>query len=193
MGKIMSDKHPKITQEALDAAATLILGCLSDNNYLKEAPYSSLMVSKINEVTDKFRNGVISGKFEAAASPDNTSVDNSKENAEIEKQFADLNADIEKRSSEYRDNYGILVRLEKIVRSMERMATNGSTDSVKMSAMSKFLDFQQQEMEILLQLTNIAKAQKIESITRRFFQEIKKYPDLEKIADRYLNLLNDMD
>ena len=76
---------------------------------------------------------------------------------------------------------------------MERMATNGSTDSVKMSAMSKFLDFQQQEMEILLQLTNIAKAQKIESVTRRFFQEIKKYPDLERIADRYLNLLNDLD
>lgn len=188
----MSDKHPKVTQEGLDAAATLILGCLSDNSYLKNAPYSSLMIAKINETVDKFRNGVISGDFEAAASED-TTFDDSKEALEIQKQFDDLNADIESRSSEYRDNYGILVRLEKIIRSMERMANNGSTDSVKMSATSKLLDFQQQEMDILVKLTNIAKAQKIESITRRFFQEIKKHPDLEKIANRYLNLLNDMD
>ena len=37
------------------------------------------------------------------------------------------------------------------------------------------------------------KAQKIEAITRRFFQEIKKTESLTKIADRYLALLNDLD
>ena len=97
-----------------------------------------------------------------------------------------MNEAIETRSEEYRDRYGILVRLEKIVRNMERMSTKGSSDTVKMSAMTKFLDFQQEQVDVLLKLTNVEKAQKIEAITRRFFQEIKKTESLTKIADRYL-------
>ena len=85
------------------------------------------------------------------------------------------------------------VRLEKIIRGMERMAHGGSSDSVKMSAMAKLMDFQQEQVKILLAITNIEKAQKIEALTRRFFQEIRKTGNLDKVADRYLAMLNDLD
>ena len=73
------------------------------------------------------------------------------------------------------------------------MAHGGSSDSVKMSAMGKLMDFQQEQVKVLMSITNIEKAQKIEALTRRFFQEIRKNTDLGKVADRYLTMLNDLD
>ena len=55
------------------------------------------------------------------------------------------------------------------------------------------MDFQQEQVKILLAITNIEKAQKIEALTRRFFQEIRKTGNLDKVADRYLAMLNDLD
>ena len=61
------------------------------------------------------------------------------------------------------------------------------------SATNKLIDFQEDQLKILERLMNLEKAQKIEAVTRRFFQEIKKTESLTKIADRYLALLNDLD
>lgn len=188
----MSNQYPKVTQEALEASIVVLLGNMQNPNYLKDSPYSALMQGKIKTLTDKFRNELETGTLDTTGNPDG-GVDPDLESADIKRQFADLNEAIESRSEEYRDRYGILVRLEKIVRNMERMATKGSSDTVKMSAMTKFLDFQQEQVDVLLKLTNVEKAQKIEAITRRFFQEIKKTDALQKIADRYLALLNDLD
>ena len=55
------------------------------------------------------------------------------------------------------------------------------------------MDFQDQQLDILERLMNLEKAQKIESVTRRFFHEIRKYDDLKSIADRYLELLKEID
>lgn len=188
----MSNQYPKITQEALEASIIVLLGNMQSTNYLKDSPYSALMQGKIKAVTDKFRNELETGSLDTTGKADG-SVDPDLENDSINRQYADLNEAIESRSEDYRDRYGILVRLEKIVRNMERMATKGSSDTVKMSAMTKFLDFQQEQVDVLLKLTNVEKAQKIEAITRRFFQEIRKTDSLQKIADRYLALLNDLD
>ena len=112
---------------------------------------------------------------------------------DIEKQFAELNENIEQRSGEYRDNFRVLVRVERTLRTLEKMANSGSSDTVKMSATTKLMDFQEQQLAILERLMNLEKAQKIESLTRRFFNEIRKYSDLQNIADRYLELLKDID
>ena len=149
-------------------------------------------MAKIKTLTDKFKNMLDAGELNTSGNLEGD-LNHDLENADIKRQFSDLNEAIETRSEEYRDRYGILVRLEKIVRNMERMSTKGSSDTVKMSAMTKFLDFQQEQVDVLLKLTNVEKAQKIEAITRRFFQEIKKTESLTKIADRYLALLNDLD
>ena len=189
----MSDKYPKVTQEGLDAAVTVLLGNMQQQSYLKDAPYSALMCDKIKQVTEKFRSQLELGNLNSTGDDPDGDVDDEKENEEIKKQFSDINESLETRSGEYRDKYGILHRFEKIVRSMERMSRKGSSDTVKMSAMTKFMDFQQQQMEVLMQLTNVEKAQKIEALTRRFFQEIRKTESLKKIADRYLAMLNELD
>ena len=171
----MTDQYPKITQEALEASIVVLMGNMQDPEYLNGSPYSALMKAKIKTLTDKFKNMLDAGELNTSGNPEGD-LNHDLENADIKRQFSDLNEAIETRSEEYRDRYGILVRLEKIVRNMERMSTKGSSDTVKMSAMTKF-----------------EKAQKIEAITRRFFQEIKKTESLTKIADRYLALLNDLD
>lgn len=188
----MTDQYPKITQEALEASIVVLMGNMQDPEYLNGSPYSALMKAKIKTLTDKFKNMLDAGELNTSGNPEGD-LNHDLENADIKRQFSDLNEAIETRSEEYRDRYGILVRLEKIVRNMERMSTKGSSDTVKMSAMTKFLDFQQGQVDVLLKLTNVEKAQKIEAITRRFFQEIKKTESLTKIADRYLALLNDLD
>lgn len=188
----MTNQYPKVTQEALEASIVVLLGNMQNANYLKDSPYSALMQGKIKTLTENFRSQLEVGNLDTTGNPDG-GVNQELENADIKKQFATLNEAIETRSEEYRDRYGILVRLEKIVRNMERMSTKGSSDTVKMSAMTKFLDFQKEQIDVLLKLTNVEKAQKIEAITRRFFQEIKKTESLQKIADRYLALLNDLD
>lgn len=95
---------------------------------------------------------------------------------DIEKQFAELNENIEQRSGEYRDNFRVLVRVERTLRTLEKMANSGSSDTVKMSATTKLMDFQEQQLAILERLMNLEKAQKIESLTRRFFNEIRNIP-----------------
>ena len=192
----MTDKYPKVTQEGLEAAVTILLGNMQEAKYLDGAPYSSLMIKKIDEVTTRFKNSLENGSLNTytqnpskAWSPEDDQI----ENEDIEKRFSNLNEDLENRSGSYRDDYGVIVRLEKIIRGMERMAHGGSSDSVKMSAMGKLMDFQQEQVKVLMSITNIEKAQKIEAITRRFFQEIRKNTDLGKVADRYLTMLNDLD
>ena len=192
----MTDKYPKVTQEGLEAAVTVLLGNMQEAKYLDGAPYSSLMIKKIAELTTRFKNSLENGSLNTytqnpskAWSPEDDSI----ENEDIEKRFTSLNEDLENRSGSYQDDYGVLVRLEKIIRGMERMAHGGSSDSVKMSAMAKLMDFQQEQVKVLMSITNIEKAQKIEALTRRFFQEIRKNTDLGKVADRYLTMLNDLD
>ena len=188
----MTDQYPKITQEALEASIVVLMGNMQDPEYLNGSPYSALMKAKIKTLTDKFKNMLDAGELNTSGNPEGD-LNHDLENADIKRQFSDLNEAIETRSEEYRDRYGILVRLEKIVRNMERMSTKGSSDTVKMSAMTKFLDFQQEQVDVLLKLTNVEKAQKIEAVTRRFFQEIRKNTGLGKVADRYLAMLNDLD
>ena len=184
----MVEKYPKITQEALEASAEILLNCLLKPNYLKEAPYSSLMIAKIEDIQEEFEKNIREGSFSVSVLKEGVNVD-----ADIAERFSEINSGIETRHSEYQDKYGIVVRLEKIILNMETLATKGSSDTVKMTAMTKFMDFQQEQIKILTQLTNVAKAQKIESLTRRFFQEIRKSDQLKNVVDRYINLLNSLD
>lgn len=110
-----------------------------------------------------------------------------------EKQFESLSVDLQDRSKAYRDEYGILIRLELLIRSVERIANRSNSDSSKLSASSKLMEYQEKQVEILERLLNLEKTAKIEKITRRFFLELKKHPDLKVVADRYLTLLNDIE
>ena len=112
---------------------------------------------------------------------------------DIHKQFKEIADELEDRNGEYRDNFNILVRIEKTIRTIEKIATSGSSDTVKLSATNKLIDFQEDQLKILERLMNLEKAQKIEAVTRRFFQEIRKFDKLEDVADRYLKLIQDID
>lgn len=186
-------EYPKITQESLQDAAKIILACLKNPQYIQGAPYSALMLKTVNDVVSAFKKEIESGLISSVP----TGVtDEEKERLlteDIEKQFAELNENIEQRSGEYRDNFRVLVRVERTLRTLEKMSNSGSSDTVKMSATTKLMDFQEQQLAILERLMNLEKAQKIESLTRRFFNEIRKYSDLQTIADRYLELLKDID
>lgn len=186
-------EYPKITQEALTDAAKVILNTLKNPQYITGAPYSSLMVKTINEVVANFRSEIQSGLISSSTSQSGDSEAETLLAADIEKQFADLNENLDQRSSDYQDNYRLLVRVERTIRSLEKIASSGSSDTVKMSATAKLMDFQDQQLSILERLMNLEKAQKIESVTRRFFHEIRKYDDLKSIADRYLELLKEID
>ena len=189
---IMSE-YPKITQEALTDAAKVILNTLKNPQYITGAPYSSLMVKTINEVVANFRSEIQSGLISSTNPQSGDSEAETLLAADIENQFATLNENLDQRSSDYQDNYRLLVRVERTIRSLEKIATSGSSDTVKMSATAKLMDFQDQQLDILERLMNLEKAQKIESVTRRFFHEIRKYDDLKSIADRYLELLKEID
>lgn len=186
-------EYPKITQEALTDAAKVILSALKNPQYITGAPYSSLMVKTINEVVANFRSEIQSGLISSTTPQSGDSEAEALLAADIEKQFATLNENLDQRSSDYQDNYRLLVRVERTIRSLEKIATSGSSDTVKMSATAKLMDFQDQQLDILERLMNLEKAQKIESVTRRFFHEIRKYDDLKSIADRYLELLKEID
>ena len=186
-------EYPKITQEALTDAAKVILNALKNPQYVIGAPYSSLMVKTINDVIAGFRSEMQSGLISSSGAESSDTKSEALLVADIEKQFADLNENLDQRSSEYQDNYRMLIRVERTIRSLEKIASSGSSDTVKMSATSKLMDFQDQQLSILERLMNLEKAQKIESVTRRFFHELRKYDDLKKIADRYLELLKEID
>lgn len=196
----MSDKvYPKITQEGLESSVSILINHLSNPTWLKEAPYSTLMIKKIEEQSALLLKNIQSGLLDTTSEKDSKEVEPILEETEkllvesIKDQFGNLNENLEDKPENYKENYGIVVRLEKIIRTLERLIHKGSSDTVKMTAMGKLIDYQQEQMSILNQLSNIEKMQKIESLTKRFFLELKKSENLEKIADRYLKILSELD
>lgn len=180
--------YPKITQEALKDAATVILSSLKNPAYLNGAPYSSLMCQTLREVVENFKTEITEGNI---ASNNTMSADQMMD-ADIDRQFAELAEDLENKSSEFKDNFAILKRVERTIRGLERMMISGSSDTVKMSATTKLMDFQEQQIDILERLMNIEKVGKIEGLTRRFFNEIRKIDKLQAISDRYLQMLKEL-
>lgn len=114
-----------------------------------------------------------------------------KEEREIKAAFSSLAENMDDRSSEYKEHFGIVIRLEKQIRSVEKIATKGSTDSVKLTAATKLMEYQEKQLDAIERLLNVEKVNKIESLTRKFFYELKNHPDLKIVADRYLSLLTD--
>lgn len=195
------NSYPKVTQESLTQSMQIVMSVLTDPDYLKQAPYSNVMLRTINDsvqqvhdhIARQIHKAMIESAAEASAPPPPPPEATEAEVlAEIHEQFSELTEDMENRSGEYRDNFGILVRIEKTLRTIANIANKGSSDSVKMSATTKLMDFQKDELEILERLMNLEKAQKIESITRRFFQEIRQFDQLKPVADRYLELIQDI-
>ena len=115
------------------------------------------------------------------------------EDASIKKAFSSLGENLESRSVEYRDQFGILIRLEKMIRSIERIAEKGGTDNSRLSATAKLMEYQGQQMSMLERLLNMDKVNQIEKITRKFFLELRKHPDLNVVSERYLTLLNEIE
>ena len=115
------------------------------------------------------------------------------ENIEIERMYSSLAENLSSRTPEYRDNFGVLVRLEKIIRSVERISQRGATDASKLNATAKLMDYQEKQLGVLERLMNVQKSGQIEKITRKFFMELRKHPDLKVVAERYLALLNNID
>ena len=186
-------EYPKITQEALLDATKVILNALKNPQYVTGAPYSSLMVKTINDVVANFRSEIQSGLISSTGPQSSDSEAEALLAKDIEAQFAALNENLDERSTDYQDNYRLLIRIERTLRNVEKIAVSGSSDTVKMSAATKLMDFQDQQLDILERLMNLEKTQKIESMTRRFFHEIRKYDDLKKVADRYLELMKEID
>lgn len=115
------------------------------------------------------------------------------EDESIKEAFSSLSENLDSRSTEYRDRFGILIRLEKMIRSIERIAEKGGTDNSRLSATAKLMEYQGQQMDMLERLLNMDKVNQIEKITRKFFLELRKHPDLAVVSDRYLTLLNDIE
>ena len=195
--------YPKVTQENMLSASQIILGALSDPEFLQKAPYSNLMLKTINQqvlAIDALVDARVNAQMErvlaakeAEANPPASEPTDEEITEDIHKQFKEIADELENRNGEYRDNFNILVRIEKTIRTIEKIATSGSSDTVKLSATNKLIDFQEDQLKILERLMNLEKAQKIEAVTRRFFQEIRKFDKLEDVADRYLKLIQDID
>lgn len=195
--------YPKVTQENMLSASQIILGALSDPEFLQKAPYSNLMLKTINQqvlAIDALVDARVNAQMErvlaakeAEANPPPPEPTDEEITEDIHKQFKEIADELEDRNGEYRDNFNILVRIEKTIRTIEKIATSGSSDTVKLSATNKLIDFQEDQLKILERLMNLEKAQKIEAVTRRFFQEIRKFDKLEDVADRYLKLIQDID
>lgn len=195
--------YPKVTQENMLSASQIILGALSDPEFLQKAPYSNLMLKTINQqvlAIDALVDARVNAQMErvlaakeAEANPPPPEPTDEEITEDIHKQFKEIADELENRNGEYRDNFNILVRIEKTIRTIEKIATSGSSDTVKLSATNKLIDYQEDQLKILERLMNLEKAQKIEAVTRRFFQEIRKFDKLEDVADRYLKLIQDID
>lgn len=115
------------------------------------------------------------------------------ENEQINQLYEPLAENIDSRSAEYRDNFGILKRLEKMIRGVERIASTGSTDTARLTATTKLMEYQEKQLSVMERLLNINKSDQIERVTRRFFMELKKHPDLKVVAERYMSLLDAID
>ena len=195
--------YPKVTQENMLSASQILIGALSDPEFLQKAPYSNLMLKTINQqvlAIDALVDARVNAQMErvlaakeAEANPPPPEPTDEEITEDIHKQFKEIADELEDRNGEYRDNFNILVRIEKTIRTIEKIATSGSSDTVKLSATNKLIDFQEDQLKILERLMNLEKAQKIEAVTRRFFQEIRKFDKLEDVADRYLKLIQDID
>ena len=195
--------YPKVTQENMLSASQILIGALSDPEFLQKAPYSNLMLKTINQqvlAIDALVDARVNAQMErvlaakeAEANPPASEPTDEEITEDIHKQFKEIADELENRNGEYRDNFNILVRIEKTIRTIEKIATSGSSDTVKLSATNKLIDFQEDQLKILERLMNLEKAQKIEAVTRRFFQEIRKFDKLEDVADRYLKLIQDID
>lgn len=195
--------YPKVTQENMLSASQILIGALSDPEFLQKAPYSNLMLKTINQqvlAIDALVDARVNAQMErvlaakeAEANPPAGEPTDEEITEDIHKQFKEIADELENRNGEYRDNFNILVRIEKTIRTIEKIATSGSSDTVKLSATNKLIDFQEDQLKILERLMNLEKAQKIEAVTRRFFQEIRKFDKLEDVADRYLKLIQDID
>ena len=195
--------YPKVTQENMLSASQILIGALSDPEFLQKAPYSNLMLKTINQqvlAIDALVDARVNAQMErvlaakeAESNPPPHEPTDEEITVDIHKQFKEIADELEDRNGEYRDNFNILVRIEKTIRTIEKIATSGSSDTVKLSATNKLIDFQEDQLKILERLMNLEKAQKIEAVTRRFFQEIRKFDKLEDVADRYLKLIQDID
>lgn len=115
------------------------------------------------------------------------------EDESINAAFATLSENLDTRPIEYRDKFGVLIRIEKMIRSIERIADKSTSDSSRLSATAKLMDYQAQQMDMLERLLNMDKVNQIEKITRKFFLELRKHPDLSVVSDRYLTLLNEIE
>lgn len=135
------------------------------------------MKQQTKEAEDKVRKSI-----ESAENEDNV----------IAEMYTGFGANIVNRPQDYQDDYGILFRLEKMIRSVERIANKGGTDTAKLTATTKLMEYQEKQISILERLLNINKVDQIEKVTRKFFLELKKHPDLTIVATRYLSLLDNM-
>lgn len=191
--------YPKVSQEMIKDVMHIILNTMANASYLENSNYSHLMREVINGEVKSIKFALAQGKIgvsttTAANAPQKTPEETEAElNEEIARQFKDFSEDLDKRSPEFRDEYGILVRLEKTIRSVEKLMNSGGTDSVKLQASTRFMDLQEKQLQLLERLANISRVTKIEALTKRFFNELKKHPDMHVIAERYLTLLEELD
>ena len=191
--------YPKVSQEMIKDVMHIILNTMANASYLENSNYSHLMREVINGEVKSIKFALAQGKIgvstaTAANAPQKTPEETEAElNEEIARQFKDFSEDLDKRSPEFRDEYGILVRLEKTIRSVEKLMNSGGTDSVKLQASTRFMDLQEKQLQLLERLANISRVPKIEALTKRFFNELKKHPDMHVIAERYLTLLEELD
>lgn len=201
MQKTISEEAEKIKNGFASGAFNSLSSIDDDINNLanqklaKNESLDSLPKSELNKIKKEAHQQALEEAREEVARrlEEENRAATEKDQELAEKQFESLAVDLENRPKSYRDEYGILIRLELLIRSVERIANRSNSDSSKLSASSKLMEYQEKQVEILERLLNLEKTAKIEKVTRRFFLELKKHPDLSVVADRYLNLLNDIE
>lgn len=186
-------EYPKISQEQLEAACSLILNTTKDSTYLLNAPYSALMLKKIKDLAEKFEKELGNNSTPMSTTGKTQEEIDQEITADINKQFSVIGENIESKSEEHQDRFRILVRIERVIRNLETLAKTSKSDQTKLSATTKLMEQQEEQLKILERLMNLEKAQRIENLTRRFFIEISKTEKLKEIGGRYLKLLNELD
>lgn len=189
--------YPKVSQEMIRDVMHVIKESMANTSYIENSPYSHLMrdvISReVKDISFAFARGKVgSGTHAPGASSKTPEQIDAELTSEIKKQFTAFSTDLENRTDDFRDDFGILVRLEKTIRSVEKLMNSGATDSVKLQASTRFMDLQEKQLDLLERLANISRVTKIEAMTKRFFNELKKHPDMKIIAERYLTLLEEM-
>lgn len=200
--------YPKLSQEMVKDVVHILTSAMANDSYLESSPYSQIMRNTLREETTKMLNSLTQGVI---GSFSNSNVDVASANVEvapvvksaeeidqelteeIDEQFSEVSDGLENRSNTYKDDFGILIRLERAIRAIERLMKSGGTDSVKLTAVTRFMDLQDKQIDVLERLMNISKVKNIENVTKRFFLELKKHPDLSIVASRYLELIEGLD